>query len=1179
MAEKPPAFQSEAVARIVERLSDPNGSRRFLLADEVGLGKTRVAAGVIQVLRGRKRDGFTVVYVCSNQEIAEQNREKLCPDSDSAAVTRLTLLATRSAEVQRERDRAALQLFSFTPGTSFHVGGATGIERERRLLLYLLARVWGRRVNRPAWRVYFCCTSKMQSWLERSRFSHVRREFVGRVATELQRRLKEEWDRAKIKPIDPGTGRESAKFTRLADLIDGFVATFDPDSQHDRKNRNLVIGELRNCLSKVAVDFLEPDLIVLDEFQRFSEILEESNEPNSVVGRLFNRRGMGALILSATPYKWFTVSYEKEDHYTEFIRTLKFLYRCAHENEEDPNYAPIKRLRQNLQQFKDRLMEGKWFATPDETLISLKSAIETDLKAVMCRTERNWYLEGRKKGVEEFGAVPEKVNPSAGELTHYIGLRNFLQRQKIDDWNITDFWKSAPSPLSFMDGHYALLKRLRDRHIPVPEPLLYAGAALAESGMDHLKFRTLVQKVFGPDSKKFKFLWVKPSYCYHADDFYAGKDPTKSGEDPAKFLVFSHWKFVPKAISVLLSHEAEKRLVVRRSGRETIPLQFRQKVSFSPFDVCYPSPALADCVSPSELALQQTKPLTADEFYKKGEQAVLRMLAKYGIRLGQTRRVPLWRIIARIEARSPWSKMVEAGLWESEVSVRDEVSEQYHHYQKFYGEWMAEEDEELTISPAWLRRLTLVALHSPAVCLLRSMRSVFGDIAGWEEKNWVAVLNLGLNQLRNYFNRPVVQSIIHANASRERSYGAKVLDYCGRAHFQAVMDEYAYLVRTALPQAKPEKLPKVFLAQLSRVYGMGTGSPSVNVLTRGGRIRKRPSPRPAHFAVAFGDDVVTDTLEPGGRTRKTAMREAFNSPFWPFVLATTSVGQEGLDFHLFCRDIMHWNLPSNPIDLEQREGRINRFDGLSIRRNIAKDHSLPSVAGVAPERRNVWSRLFEMLRTHPTGTQRFKHGLYPHWIYQPAMEDGHMIRRHLAFYSRSRDAIRYRDLINALTLYRLVFGQPRQQDIIESLLKMFPEADPTEIGNKLAKYTINLSPIPRWHAARMAKEEAPDLIGNPQGLALTLDEVRSLMNRKSTGELLSVSKEIQDLLRLAADEGDPSAAQLSRRIRAISCLLYLLNPYDALYDFHDGIGYQDDIEKLRQVHASLFPEEFQNGQG
>ena len=32
---------------------------------------------------------------------------------------------------------------------------------------------------------------------------------------------------------------------------------------------------------------------------------------------------------------------------------------------------------------------------------------------------------------------------------------------------------------------------------------------------------------------------------------------------------------------------------------------------------------------------------------------------------------------------------------------------------------------------------------------------------------------------------------------------------------------------------------------------------------------------------------------------------------------------------------MHWNLPGNPIDLEQREGRINRFKCLAIRQNVA----------------------------------------------------------------------------------------------------------------------------------------------------------------------------------------------------------------------------------------------------
>jgi len=39
---------------------------------------------------------------------------------------------------------------------------------------------------------------------------------------------------------------------------------------------------------------------------------------------------------------------------------------------------------------------------------------------------------------------------------------------------------------------------------------------------------------------------------------------------------------------------------------------------------------------------------------------------------------------------------------------------------------------------------------------------------------------------------------------------------------------------------------------------------------------------------------------------------SFQFAFWPFVLATTSVGQEGLDFHTYCHAVMHWNLPAIP---------------------------------------------------------------------------------------------------------------------------------------------------------------------------------------------------------------------------------------------------------------------------
>ena len=84
------------------------------------------------------------------------------------------------------------------------------------------------------------------------------------------------------------------------------------------------------------------------------------------------------------------------------------------------------------------------------------------------------------------------------------------------------------------------------------------------------------------------------------------------------------------------------------------------------------------------------------------------------------------------------------------------------------------------------------------------------------------------------------------------------------------------------------------------------------------------------------------------------IRNVFNSPMRPFALATTSIGQKGLDFHHYCRKIMHWNLPSNTIDLEQREGRINRYKCLAIRQDIASrfaDREFDS---------DVWQELFVM---------------------------------------------------------------------------------------------------------------------------------------------------------------------------------------------------------------------------
>ena len=61
-------------------------------------------------------------------------------------------------------------------------------------------------------------------------------------------------------------------------------------------------------------------------------------------------------------------------------------------------------------------------------------------------------------------------------------------------------------------------------------------------------------------------------------------------------------------------------------------------------------------------------------------------------------------------------------------------------------------------------------------------------------------------------------------------------------------------------------------------------------------------------------------------------RSVFNAPFLPFVLATTSIGAEGLDFHLYCNRIAHYTRPSSVVALEQKNGRIDRRKSLAVRR-------------------------------------------------------------------------------------------------------------------------------------------------------------------------------------------------------------------------------------------------------
>lgn len=82
-----------------------------------------------------------------------------------------------------------------------------------------------------------------------------------------------------------------------------------------------------------------------------------------------------------------------------------------------------------------------------------------------------------------------------------------------------------------------------------------------------------------------------------------------------------------------------------------------------------------------------------------------------------------------------------------------------------------------------------------------------------------------------------------------------------------------------------------------------------------------------------GDTAPTDEGEP---VTTRSLRGAFNSPFPPYVLASTSVGQEGLDFHRYCDSVIHWTPPASPSALRQREGRVDRYLSMQVRIALAR---------------------------------------------------------------------------------------------------------------------------------------------------------------------------------------------------------------------------------------------------
>ena len=1055
-------FQHRTVDHAFQRLFlAGDSSSRFLVADEVGLGKTLVARGIIARTIDHlweDVDRIDVVYICSNASIARANLPKLTiGDGDEgsyASATRLTMLATELAP--RHGATGALEgrlsFVSFTPSTSFKLGHQSGQRCEREVLFRLLHPV-------------------IQRW----------KPLANLLQAGITRKDDWRWGlKHRDLPIEPGIRdrfverfqADEALQRELHDTLDRWFFRYRSTWPSEARGaRNALIGKLRLLLAGICLDVLEPDLIVLDEFQRFKPLLEKNSNRQSEAAQLaqalfqitaHDGRPARTLLLSATPYKLYTTDAEigQEDHHKDFLATTEFLF--GNQTEQ------IVTLGESLGRFARSLKRAASHgsAPPDQDVFraarAAKSDVEHLLRAVMARTERV-AASGDRDAMVAAPDVPISVR--ASDVRQYLAADALFQA--VGDRDPMPFWKAAPYLAHFMRG-YKVNERLDSTIAHAPEKVRAVLRRHGESFLDEEALRNWL--AIDPANGKlremaashldrdglWRLLWLPPTIPYWPlEGAYA------NATGATKSLMFSAWNVVPDVVSGVLSYEAERRMAGGRIRRYENPdAQQRPLLRFTqPADGRRSRHRLLLLLLPCLPLADDAHPLRAPLGTDRRRWVLERVKAL----LSGLPDPPDGPIDDRWEWAVPllldpglrrflrqWRRDALTGLWDSERHLGKPNPDVFDSY---LDDLLELDAGRLGRRPPHLAELiTAVALGSPAVLATRALPAFSGRLTDITRRRLAVAVAEAFWSL---FNRPAVISMLRHSATQtdvagdDVAYWRLVLEYCRHGNLQAVLDEQLHLLwdqHSWVPDADPDETTTRCARQLVQGISPVRARVHARLFSLSGTDSAVDDPSDFRvrtvFALRFGHLRGEDGA---GHISQDAVRTAFNSPFRPFVLTSTSIGQEGLDFHPWCHRLIHWNLPGNPVDLEQREGRVHRYKGHAVRRNVAAAHSERALARWSPGD-DLWSLIFEDAVQAARAARQSD--LVPHWI----AEGPCRVERRVPLLPYTSEVAALKLLKRQLAAYRLVFGQPRQ----EELMNLIVNADMPI--NEIQALTINLAP-------------------------------------------------------------------------------------------------------------------------
>lgn len=983
----PKPFQQATIDVAVKALKDRRRkARHFLVADEVGLGKTVVAQQVLKRLMDEK-DGpgpLTVFYVCSNLSIATQNRQKLLevlPEDERAdaqcLVDRLTLMPTAKAPTHPK-----LRLFTLTPDTSLPVRQQRrrdGRKEERALLQALVEATFPELPDAMGWDAGFFRRHATKHWdelVERKR----QQVADSRLREPFRLAVREAFGLQEGERIQP----------RLRSITDELA----------------VIATLRTALAMLALQHLAPDLVIFDEFQRFRDLIDEEQDESAsrIVSVLRGDRGGALLMLSATPYSLLTPREHdgaKTSHHAQMLDLVDFLY----------GRGELGRSKQAVCREAFAILEQAFRRgnAQDERAQQAIGQLEDVLRPVMARTERAMHPLGRDDTASTtLREAP--LHPADLQAFHHFSA----SLHKLDVAAAPAYWSSIPMPLQTMGSRYKAWERATPQ--PDARSPIFRQAERDEYKLatpwPHPKLRALAG-LAGP--ALLSLPWVAPS-----QPWWKLQGPWKHQDaQRGKVLVFSRFRAVPAAISAALSYDLERSFMRNKNlAYADVPRRRMLQATGERMPLLaafHPCPLLADMVDPLQHGALSLKALRSAL-----RRQLLDGLQDMGIRLerhkGKPR--PVWRLLAGLEQR--------AGVFEQTLLAWEALQDRIGHpaaneseqeggsdagLSKLIQAWRGAGTPLAAVSEAELESLVQHALGAPGVVLARALRRHWPQALDAEQLP--VLLTASWTGLRTYLDQRWFAAALGHSA---RNYLGALVQATVDGNLESVLDEWFWLLGNLHGRRGADLCDEIVAVARLRGSDIRLHTPG----SEGQSFTVR-----AHAALPFiearqaqaGDEAEARPL------RNDELRKAFNSPFYPHVLSTTSVGQEGLDFHAWCRTVVHWDLAPNAADLEQREGRIQRYAGLSVRREIARRVRMEP-AELGKDQASPWTNLAGAAdRQLGDGS-----GLAPWWVCE-----GAHIERLILDVPTSEQRSRLEALRIQRGLYRLVLGQPYQEDLMAAM--------------------------------------------------------------------------------------------------------------------------------------------------